>query len=85
MPNTRAVQIAQIPFLATNAQTGVQYIGVTGIGMTMALNRVTVDTPFNINVTINTTGNQLTMGQGSLVTWIPINPNSSSIWTEIGT
>jgi hypothetical protein len=25
MPNTRAIQIAQIPFLATNAQTGTTY------------------------------------------------------------
>jgi len=79
-----ATTFSEVPF-AGLPQTGVQYIGVTGMDLTMALNRVTVDTPFNINVTINATGNQLTMGQGSLVTWIPINPNSSSIWTEIGT
>lgn len=79
-----ATAFSEVPF-AGLPQTGIQYIGVTGIGMTMAFNRVTVDTPFNINVTVNATGNQLTMGQGSLVSWIPINPNSSSIWTEIGT
>lgn len=79
-----ASTFSEIPF-AGLPQTGVVYIGVNGLSMTTALNRVVVDTPFNINVTINATGNQLTMAQGSLVTWIPINPDSTSIWTEIAT
>ncbi len=79
-----ATAFSEVPF-AGLPQTGILYVGVSGIDLTTAITRVTVNTAFNVNVVVNTTGNQLIMGQGSLVTWIPINPNSSSIWTEIGT
>lgn len=78
-----ATAFSEVPF-AGLPLTGAQFIGITGIALVAVLNRVVVDTAFNINATIDATGNQLIVQQGSLVTWIPINSNSPSIWTEIG-
>jgi hypothetical protein len=74
---------SQVPFSAL-PDTGKVYLGVTGLQLTTALNRVVVDTPFNINVTVALTGVPLVVNLGTLgATWIPVDTTSDSIWTPI--
>jgi hypothetical protein len=61
------------------------YIGVTGMQLLTALNRVVVDTPFNTNVTIFPLGMQLLINQGTLTAWVDVDSENSNIWTEIVT
>lgn len=78
-----ATAFSQTPFSAL-PDTGVVYLGVTGIQLNLALNRVIVDTPFNINVNIALTGVPLVVNLGTLgATWIPVDTSSNTIWTPI--
>jgi hypothetical protein len=66
MPNTRAIQIAQIPFLATNAQTGTTYTTVLADqGKIVELNNasaITLTVPTNASVAYPT-GTQINLLQ----------------------
>jgi hypothetical protein len=66
MPNTRAYQIAQIPFLATNAQTGTTYTTVLADqGKMVELNNasaITLTVPTNASVAYPT-GTQINLLQ----------------------
>jgi hypothetical protein len=66
MPNTRAVQIAQIPFLATNAQTGTTYTTVLADqGKLVELSNassITLTVPLNSSVAYPT-GTQINLLQ----------------------
>jgi hypothetical protein len=66
MPNTRAIQIAQIPFLATNAQTGTTYTLVLAdqgklVEMSNA-SAITLTVPLNSSVAFPT-GTQINLLQ----------------------
>lgn len=66
MPNTRAIQIAQIPFLATNAQTGTTYTPVLAdqgklVEMSNA-SAITLTVPLNSSVAFPT-GTQINLLQ----------------------
>lgn len=74
---------SQVPF-STLPVTGATLIGVSGMQLVMDLNRVQVSTPFNINVDVDTTGNQLTMVLGGLATtWVQVDTSNNTIWTQI--
>lgn len=66
MPNTRAIQIAQIPFLATNAQTGTTYTTVLADqGKLVELSNassITLTVPLNSSVAYPT-GSQINLLQ----------------------
>jgi hypothetical protein len=66
MPNTRAIQIAQIPFLATNAQTGTTYTTVLADqGKLVELSNassITLTVPLNSSVAYPT-GTQINLLQ----------------------
>lgn len=72
-------------FSALVTPTNNVYVGVSGISLSLALNRVQVVTPGNINVDVNVTGNALTINTGSLVSWIDIADTATNVWTEINT
>lgn len=74
---------SQVPFSALPV-TGATLIGVSGMQLVVDLNRVQVSTPFNINVDVDTTGNQLTMVLGGLATtWVQVDTSNNTIWTQI--
>ena len=80
-----ATAFSQVPF-STLPDSGVVYAGVTGFSMVVALNRVEVNTPFNINAVANVSGVPLQIALGNLgASWIEINTDTGSIWTPIVT
>jgi hypothetical protein len=74
---------SQVPF-STLPLTGATLIGVSGMQLLAELTRVQVSTPFNINVDVNTTGNQLNVAlNGLATTWVEVDTSNNTIWTQI--
>jgi hypothetical protein len=61
------------------------YIGLTGMQLQTALNRVQVETPFNFNVTIFPDGSAMVTNINGLTAWVDVDTLSTNIWTEIAT
>jgi hypothetical protein len=61
------------------------FIGITGMQLTTALGRVSVETPYNFNVTVFPDGMQLTTALSGPISWINVNTQTTNIWTEIVT